>query len=232
MQWLSAMVLLALYIHYRSDEAGGAVVAGGSAAATGGEGEAASVSSSLTDVVYVSIPSTSSRTMQVSVGITAAIVLSISFAYMGLNQHPLFDQDEWQSGSYWFPVYLIGLGIWMTLLCIPNTAFLFLPAVNQIHAVKENGDHGSLSLVSLGLQGTMFVILAGLQAARDWHAIFWVPRNQLWPPSQCFEPFFAWYGTVETHVAYAVTGVCCFVVLAVCLQEERWERAAERQIQI
>ncbi|KIH92416.1 hypothetical protein SPBR_02979 [Sporothrix brasiliensis 5110] len=230
-QWMSAMTLLELYIPYRSDDNGGAMIVGASAAATGEEGEAVSVSPS-TDAVYVNTPSTSSWTMQIAVGITAAVVLSISFAYMGLDQHPVFDPDEWQSGSYGFPVYLIGLSIWMTLLFIPNTAFLFLPAVNQIHAVKASGDHGSLSLVSLGLQGALFVVLAGLQAARDWNAIAWVPRNQLWPTLRFVEPFFAWYGTVQTHVAYVVTGASCFVVLAVCLLEERRRRAEEGRVQI
>ena len=218
-QWLAAMVQLGLYVHYRSDEAGAGP-------------EAAAAAAAETEAIAGGVPATSSRAMQIAVGVTAAVVLSVSFAFIFFNEYPLFDQDEWMSGSYWFPVYVLALGFWRLLLLLPNTVFLFLPAVYQIKIVRApGGDHGALSLVSLAMQAVVFVVLGILQAARSWRSVMWFNRDDFWPPTRFLECFLTFYGTVQTHVSYAVTGVGFLVVLVVCLLEER-RRNAEGRIQV
>lgn len=191
------MVSLALYIHYRDDGAGGDET---------GHGELAT------------------HTLQIVVGVVAGVVLSISFAFIGCNNFEVFTNDDLYLNGAWLVVYLFGVGIWMSILQAANAVFLFLPVVYQIKTTAAlRGDRGSLSVLSLGLQAGMFVVLGALQAARNWRNIkfaygFFGGTRRL---SRFTEVFLSFYGTINTHVAYALTSLGCLVVLVYSVVEEQ-----------
>ncbi|CAK7201421.1 hypothetical protein SEUCBS139899_004125 [Sporothrix eucalyptigena] len=192
-QWLAAMVLLAMYIHYRDDGI---------------------------DDNNNELPT---QTMQIIVGVVAGVALSISFAFIGCNNFELFTNDDLYLNGYWMAAYIFGLGVWMSILQAPNAVFLFLPVVYQIKMTAAlGGDHGSLSFLSLGLQAGMFMVLGALQAARNWSNIksAWSYIGHVRRFGHFVETFLAFYGTISTHVAYVMTSVGCLVILVYSVIEQ------------
>lgn len=196
-QFLAAMILLGLYIYHRGDDSTG-----------------------LSEDHTAMPPETSSPAIQIAVGMAGFVVLAVSFTFLIINQNEMFDPD--QLTTAWFIVYFYGLGIWLPLLLLANMCFLVLPFYYQIKIVLALHSHGSLSLVSLAMQTVAFIVLAVLQAAREWRSILW-PQGpgDFSSPARFAEWFYAFYCTTNTHLAYLLTGVETLILLIVRLLETR-----------
>jgi hypothetical protein len=155
----------------------------------------------------------------------ALTVLPVSLAFLWYNSSPLFDQDDPTKLGNFIAVYIIGLSVWMCLLIPANSAFMllqFLYAIQTVRAGLQTHDgNGTLSLVGLLLQAAAFLWLAVAQTLRSWSRILWPDPGSCRSVGRFLEWFSAFYGTINTHVAYFVAGVGYLVLFCVDLLDSR-----------
>ncbi|CAK7231423.1 hypothetical protein SEUCBS140593_007917 [Sporothrix eucalyptigena] len=182
-QCLCAIVLLGLYIHYRRCDDNG-------------------VSGDQTEDVTSLPPETSPLIMGLAVGLTGLVVLSVSFTFLIMNQNEMFDPDDGPISLDVF-VYRFLIHIWVFPLILANLAFLVLPVFYQVKTVQALHSHGSLSLISLGMQAFAFTVLAVLQTARGWRSILW-PKlpGDFASVARFMEWFIYFYITISTGTVY------------------------------
>ncbi|KAK4107346.1 hypothetical protein N656DRAFT_513741 [Canariomyces notabilis] len=98
----------------------------------------------------------------------------------------------------------------------------FLYAIQTVRAGLQTHDgNGTLSLVELLLQAAAFLWLAVAQTLRSWSKILWPDPGSCRSVGRFLEWFLAFYGTINTHVAYFVAGVGYLVLFCVDLLDSR-----------
>ncbi|KAK4237628.1 hypothetical protein C8A03DRAFT_34431 [Achaetomium macrosporum] len=190
-QFVAAMVQLALYLRHRTP-------------------------STPDDPVEHPEPGISPTALKAAVSTAVITVLPVSLAFLWYNKSPLFDGDEPVPLGNYYAVYVFGLSAWMCLLIPANAAFMTLQFVYEIETVRGLHTRGAFSLIALLLQAAAFILLAVAQTLRSWADILW--------PSACWSSFarflegiLAFYGTVNTYVAYFVAGVGYLILFCVAL---------------
>lgn len=170
------------------------------------------------DPVEYPEPGVTSTLLKAVVGTVAVVVVRISLAFLLYNESPLFDKDDPESWDRYIAVYVIGLSVWDCLLIPANITFVILQFVWEIRTVRELRTRGALNLVALSMQSVAFILLAIAQTLRSWAGIQWGVGP--WSSFGRFvEELLAFYGTVNTHVAYFLTGIGFLALLFVALLE-------------
>ncbi|KAH8912976.1 hypothetical protein BR93DRAFT_974400 [Coniochaeta sp. PMI_546] len=199
-QFVAAILLLALYISYRT-------------------------ASSPDDPVEYPDPGISSATLAATVSTVAITALPVSIAFLWFNQNPYFDDDDPLALSHYIAVYVMGLGFWMCLLVPTNIASVILQFLYQVRTVRALHDRGALSLVSLLLQAAALIWLAVAQVLRSRAGIMWF--GPPWQSVASFlEMFSAFLFSINTQLAYFGVGLGFLAVFVVAFLEGHTGRIA------
>ena len=174
-------------------------------------------------------PGVLSTALKAIVSTVVITVVPVSLAFLWYNKNPRYDEDDpWWLGNY-VAVYIFGLGFWNCLLIPANIAFVALQFIYEMQTIRELRTHDALSLDAVLMQAVGFLALTVAQTLRSWKGIHWFAGS--WSSFGRFlEDLLAFYGTVNTHVAYFLVGVGYLTLFIVDLLEELedWNIAARR----